>query len=189
MPNLSDIADVAEALGGKSVLVVEKRCVAVRNRHSTCRKCIEACVADAISVGDNSVKIDAEACVSCGACTVVCPTEALVPVEPADVELASAAASATRALGGSLSVFACARMAARREGDPDKYVSVPCLARMEESLLLQLASHGVGDVVLVDGTCSTCKFGGTSEGVTATVESANSLLEAQGSSVRVRRAS
>lgn len=189
MPNLSGIADVAEALGGKSVLVVEKRCVAVRNRHSSCRKCIEACVADAISVGDNSVKIDAEACVSCGACTVVCPTEALVPVEPADVELASAAAEATRALGGNLSVFACARMAARREGDPDKYVSVPCLARMEESLLLQLASHGVGDVVLVDGTCSTCKFGGTSEGVTATVESANSLLAAQGSSVRVRRAS
>ena len=94
MPNLSDIADVAEALGGKSVLVVEKRCVAVRNRHSSCRKCIEACVADAISVGDNSVKIDPEACVSCGACTVVCPTEALVPVEPADVELASAAAAA-----------------------------------------------------------------------------------------------
>lgn len=60
---------------------------------------------------------------------------------------------------------------------------------MEESLLLQLASHGVGDVVLVDGACSTCKFGGTSEGVTATVESANSLLAAQGSSVRVRRAS
>ena len=71
--------------------------------------------------------IDAEACVSCGACTVVCPTEALVPVEPADVELASAAAEATRALGGNLSVFACARMAARREGDPDKYVSVPAL--------------------------------------------------------------
>ena len=60
---------------------------------------------------------------------------------------------------------------------------------MEESLLLQLASHGVSDVVLVDGTCSTCKFGGTSEGVTATVESVNSLLAAQGSSVRVRRAS
>ena len=189
MPNLSDIADVAEALGGKSVFAVEKRCVAVRNRHSTCRKCIDACIADAIVVADNSVKINAEACISCGACTVVCPTEALVPVEPADGELASAAASAVRALGGDTAVFACARMAARREGDPDKYVSVPCLARMEESLLLQLAAHGVGDVVLVDGTCETCKFGRVTEGITSTVESANSLLAAQGSPVRVRRSS
>ena len=77
MPNLSDIADVAEALGGKSVLVVEKRCVAVLTRHSSCRKCIEACVADAISVGDNNVKIDAEACVSCGACAAQCPVQAI----------------------------------------------------------------------------------------------------------------
>ena len=105
-----------------------------------------------------------------------------------DEDLASAIADATLAADG-LSVFACARMAARRQGDPDRYATVPCLARMEESVLLALVARGVQDVVLVDGNCATCKHRGCVPGIEATVESANALLAAQGSEVRVRRAS
>ena len=125
---------------------------------------------------------------ACGACTTVCPTEALIPLEPLDEDLASAIADATLAADG-LSVFACARMAARRQGDPDRYATVPCLARMEESVLLALVARGVQDVVLVDGNCATCKHRGCVPGIEATVGSANALLAAQGSEVRVRRAS
>ena len=189
MPNLSDIVDVAESLEGKAVLPIEKRCVAVRNRHSTCTRCVDACIAHAIEVKDNRVSIDSSLCVACGACTSVCPTEALIPLDPTDDRLAEAAAAASSALGGKCAVFACARMAARNIGDPDKYVAVPCLGRMEESLLLQLASRGVEDIVLVDGECKTCKFGGTDAQTAETVASANTLLRAQGSAIRVRRVS
>lgn len=189
VPNLSDIVDVAESLEGKAILPIEKRCVAVRNRHSTCRKCVDACIAGAIAVEGNNVSVDAGACVACGACVVACPTEALVALAPTDDELAAAAASAAAEMGGATCVFSCARMAARNEADPDKYVAVPCLARMEESLLLQLVARGVSRIVLVDGVCKTCKYGGTDAASRAVVGSANDLLAAQGSPVRVSRVS
>ena len=71
MPNLKDIVDVAQALQSTAVRVVEDRCVVVRNRNSSCRRCVRACPADAITVRGNNVTLDNAACVSCGACTVV----------------------------------------------------------------------------------------------------------------------
>ena len=188
MPNLADIVEMAEALESKAVLVASERCVAVRNRHSSCKKCVQACPVDAVSVGGNEVSLDSGACVACGACTTVCPTEALIPLDPLDGDLAASIAAATEAAEG-MAVFACARIAARRLGDPDKHATVPCLARMEESVLLALAARGVQDVVLVDGNCATCKYRACVPGIEATVESANTLLATQGSDVRVRRAS
>lgn len=188
MPNLADIVEMAESLESKAVYIAADRCVAVRNRHSSCRKCVDACLADAVTVKNNKLEIDAGACVACGACTAVCPTEALIPLDPLDADLSAGIASAVTACEG-VAVFACARMKARHVGDPDKYAVVPCLARMEESVLLALAARGVQDIVLVDGTCKTCKYRACVPGIDATVASANTLLAAQGSDVRVRRAS
>lgn len=188
MPKLTDIVDIAESLGSEAVFVVADRCVAVRNRNATCSKCSDACPADAIVVEKNKVHLAKDACVGCGSCTVVCPTEALVSLAPLDAELAEGIARATEAAGGT-AVFACARMAARRIADPDRFAEVPCLARMEESLLLELAARDVRDIVLVDGVCKTCKFRATMPGVEATVASVNDLLAMQGSDVRIRRVS
>ena len=102
MPNLKDIVDVAQALQSTAVRVVEDRCVVVRNRNSSCRRCVRACPADAITVRGNNVTLDNAACVSCGACTVVCPVEALVPLDPTDAELASGAARSASALDGTV---------------------------------------------------------------------------------------
>lgn len=100
MPNIADIIEVAEELEDKAVVPASKRCVAVRNRNASCRKCIDACPADAISVHNNVLNVDHKACVGCGACAVVCPTEALIPVRPADEALEQAAAEAMAALDG-----------------------------------------------------------------------------------------
>lgn len=189
MPNLADIVEVAESLESSAVHIAADRCVAVRNRHSTCRKCVDACLADAIVVKNNKLEVSASACVACGACTTVCPTEALIPIDPLDVDLAAGIIEAVSNCDGSTAVFACARMEARHVGDPDKFVAVPCLARMEESVLVALAARGVSDLVLVDGTCKTCKYRACTPGIDATVASANTLLAAQGSRARVRRVS
>lgn len=188
MPNLIDIVEVAEALESKAVYLAQDRCVAVRNRHSSCRKCIEACPTDAVRVQSNVLSIDTERCVACGACTTVCPAEALIPLEPLDEDLASSVASAVAAADG-IAVFACARIASKHLGDPAKYAEVPCLARMEESVLLGLAARGVRDIVLVDGTCETCRFRATVPGIDATVASASLLAAVQGADLGVRRAS
>ncbi|MBX9034863.1 4Fe-4S binding protein [Gordonibacter massiliensis (ex Traore et al. 2017)] len=188
MPNLIDIVEVAEALESKAVFLAPDRCTVVRNRHSSCRKCSDACPTDAVGAVDNVLSLDSELCVACGACTVVCPTEALIPLQPLDEDLAEAVANAVVAAGGR-AVFACARIASKHLGDPSKFAEVPCLARMEESVLLELAARDVRDILLVDGTCSTCKFRANVPGIDATVASANQLLAAQGSDIRVERAS
>lgn len=188
MPNLNDIVEMAEALGTKYVLVAEERCVAVRNRNAKCTKCVDACSQDAIKVGGNKLTLDPKRCVGCGACTSACPTESLIPLQPLDEELAQATADAVVAAEG-IAVFACARIASKRLADPQKFAEVPCLARMEESLLLSLVAHGATRVVLVDGTCATCKYHACSPGVDAMVASANALLDAVGSPVAVERAS
>lgn len=188
MPNLNDIMEMMDALETKAVITAPTRCVAVRNRHSTCRKCADACLADAITIEKNELSIDAGACVACGACIAVCPTSALISVDPLEEELASAVASTTAAADGA-TVIACARKAARQVGDPDKYAVVPCLARMDERLLVELAAHGVLDIQLVDGVCSTCKYRAAVPCIDDTVDSARELLAAVGSATVIERTS
>lgn len=188
MPNLIDIVEVAEALESKAVYLAADRCVVVRNRHASCGKCADACPTGSVFAVDNVLELDSESCVACGACTTVCPTEALIPLRPLDDDLAANVAEAVVATEG-IAVFACARIASKRLGDPAKYADVPCLARMEESVLLGLAARGVDDILLVDGTCATCKFRANDPGIEATIASANCLLATQGSAVRIERAS
>ena len=174
MPNLVDIVEVAEALESKAVYLASDRCVVVRNRHASCAKCSDACPTGSVFAADNVLELDAEGCVACGACTTVCPVEALIPLRPLDEDLASSVAAGVAATDGQ-AVFACARIASKRLADPAKFAEVPCLARMEESVLLGLAARGVSDIVLVDGTCATCKFRANVPGIDATVASANEL--------------
>ena len=73
MPNLNDIMEMMDALETKAIITIPTFCVAVRNRHSSCRKCVDACLADAITIEKNELNIDAGACVACGACESRCP--------------------------------------------------------------------------------------------------------------------
>ena len=63
MPNLNDIMEMMDALETKAIITIPTFCVAVRNRHSSCRKCVDACLADAITIEKNELNIDAGACV------------------------------------------------------------------------------------------------------------------------------
>lgn len=189
MPTINDVMEMAEALESAAVVAAVDRCVAVRNRNSTCRKCVDVCIADAIEVGNNELTISNSACVACGSCVAVCPTAALISLDPMAEDLAVEVAGALRAAGEGRAVFACARMAARNIGDPDKYAAVPCLGRMVEDDILDLAANGASEVILVDGTCKTCKYRATGPAIDATVATARTLMDAQGCSMPVTRTS
>ena len=186
MPSVNDIMSVAEALEKSPVLVKRDNCVAVRNRNATCRRCVNACTADAIDVCGNDITLDASRCNACGACTVVCPTEALVPLAPTNAQMRESAANAMKA-AGNRAVFACARIAAKRLADPANYVQVPCLSRLSEATLLSVAVWGAREIMLVDGGCDTCKYRACSVQANVTVAYANVLLAAQGSPLVVHR--
>lgn len=188
MPNINDVMEMVELFKSKSVIAMEDRCVAVRNRNAKCHKCVDACMVDAITVEKNKIAIDAGACMGCGACVAVCPTAAIEGLDPMDEELAASLASSVGQAQG-IAVVACARMAARQLGDPDAYATVPCLGRVDEALFTGLAARGMEDIVLVDGDCSTCKYGKVSPLVDDTVESAARLFELCGSGAIITRTS
>ena len=185
--NVSDIVELAKALEDKYVVPAEARCVVVRNRNGKCRRCVDACINEAIKVWNNKIEMSPFACVGCGSCIAVCPTEALVPINPLDEEFAAQVAVATSNAG--VTVISCARAAAWGYADPTKYASVPCLGRMGETMLLELAARGVEQVCLVDGDCTTCKYGAASENLEATLDSACNLLWLFGSDMEVERMS
>lgn len=188
MANLTEIMTLADSLGSQHVLVAPRRCVSVKNRHSTCTRCADICPTDAITVESNKVTLTHAQCVGCCSCTTVCPTEALVPLAPTDADLKARVAE-VRKKTGSLLCFACARMAAKQVADPQRFVEVPCLARVEESLILQQILDGVDRVVLVDGNCKTCKLQVCGPIIQMVVSTSNDLLEARGNAVRVQRVS
>lgn len=188
MPNLNDIATIADSLEKHSVGVVPDRCVRVRNRNAKCTKCLDVCKVKALTIEQNKVEYNASACVHCGACVTVCPTEALVALDPPESALAQTLAQ-TRSHTGGIVALACARQAAKRKGDPACFAEVPCLGRVDESLFLSIASSHPDQVLLVDGQCSSCRFGwceGVIESVTSDV---NGILENLGSPLRIQRVS
>lgn len=188
MPSINDIVQVAEALEKGPIVVMQDRCVAVRNRNATCRKCVEACLTDAIEVIANEVHLDGGACVSCGACVATCPTEALVLRKSADSDLVNAAGHSIVQNEGT-AVIACARMASKRLADPSRYAEASCLGRVEESMILSLVANGAKRVLLVDGMCETCKYGACSGYIDDAVHASNELIEAMGCNAEVRRVS
>lgn len=187
MPSVNDIVGIAESLQKSPVYVDRDRCVAVRNRNATCRKCVDACIVGAISIEQNQITLSANECMACGACTTVCPTEALVALKPTEGQMVAAAQKASEPDGRV--VYACARISSKHLADPERFVEVPCIARVDEAAILPLVAQGASSVLLVDGHCKTCKYRDCVPGMNAAVESANQLMAAQGCGVRVVRTS
>lgn len=175
MPNLNDIVVIADALEKDAIDVVQDRCVVVRNRNARCRKCVDVCPQGALSVEGNEVLLDSHACRACGSCAVVCPTEALVPLQPSDSWLHEHAEAACEAADNRV-VFACARMASKCKGDPEKFTEVPCLSRIHEGVMVKLLAEGADQIMLVDGGCSTCKYRASNDFIEETVAYANKLV-------------
>jgi len=48
-----------------------------KNKCTSCKRCVDSCLFDAITVRDGSVNIDAEKCDGCGVCWSLCPHKAI----------------------------------------------------------------------------------------------------------------
>lgn len=154
MPELESIARLLEGLESKSLAVHAERCVRVRHRSAVCQRCATACSAAAIQVevGGEGLSIDPDLCTGCGSCVTVCPTAAFEAIEPSSGEML--AAGLELAKQGEPVVYACAR--ALKDNRTGGVVSVACLGRVDETVLVGLRLAGVHKVGFVAGPCEGC---------------------------------
>jgi ferredoxin len=184
MANLEEIVELSEALVEHHIDINEKRCVAVRNRNARCKKCVEVCPANAITVGLNKININHTECVACGICARVCPTEALIAIVPNDEVFARDIAEAKENTGGKIYI-ACARIATLNHADTTKFVQVPCLSRVDEASLLCAAKLYPESITLIDGNCATCKYGTRQDSIDECVITCNRALKLVGAPARI----
>lgn len=183
---MDNILGLFEKLESQSLAVQPSRCVVVRNRNASCRRCAEACPTGAIRVEGNDLAVAPEHCVGCGTCATVCPTAALESKKPDDKELLRAAVAAMQANDGA-AVIMDAAMQAAAEGkyDPAKVAAVKSLGRVDESLIAVLAAGGATSIVLVAGPVEDASA--VSDRTAQLVcDTAALLLETWGSDVSVK---
>lgn len=179
MPNVAQVIGLIENLEHTSVSVVQARCVAVRHRKAECQKCVDACVVSCIAVANNEVSIDRKVCVGCGVCAAVCPTSAIVAEAPADNELLSAMMNQAQQFNGHV-IIACKPMvtAAKDSLDSERVAGVPCLGRLDASLLIGAVAQGATRISLVKGECATCEYLRGFEVAEQAIKSVQTILNA-----------
>lgn len=200
MPILNDITLLADSLGRSALSVIPERCVRVRNRNASCERCLEVCKAEALKIEDNAIYLSPADCVNCGACAAVCPTEALLTKEPTrsslvqrslELEALPLAVEDPEGEAADISsdalIITCARMAARKDIETDRCLVVPCLAFIDEALIVTAVANHRHSAALLDAQCSTCKHGWTDGHIEEIVEDANELLAAAGTAKRAFR--
>lgn len=124
---------------------VGARCLRRRFLRSTCDRCARECPVQALYPGEAEVRIDAERCTGCLACTAVCPSEALVSRDPRPAKLA-----ARLDAGSGPLVLACEK--SLRTG---RELILPCLGAISREHLAALAVLR-GGVTLLLQACRDC---------------------------------
>ncbi len=188
---MSFIDMFAAALGAIQsdvITVHDERCISVRNRNAHCARCAEACTSGCITLADNQLEVDPGKCIGCGTCATACPTSAIEIVNPSDSELTDMVKDSIIATKGH-PVITCAQAVGACGLKPvdaaPAAVVLPCLGRVDESLLAGLAAYKSFDATLACGNCDACAH--TPGGILAcdVVESAQSLVRAFGSPMTI----
>jgi Pyruvate/2-oxoacid:ferredoxin oxidoreductase delta subunit len=151
-----------------------QQCVRLRHRKARCMLCTDHCPTGAI-VWYETARVDPGKCIQCGICAAVCPTGAIEAAGPTNLELLgqiSALANETSTI-----TFICRRVTgSNRLG----VIGVPCLGRLDTSVLVGAAAVGIRKVELVGTECGGCGNQKGNQVAARSVDEANHILQACG---------
>jgi Fe-S-cluster-containing hydrogenase component 2/coenzyme F420-reducing hydrogenase delta subunit len=205
MSFIANLMTMLDSIESDALLVHQERCVSVRNRNVHCLHCAEACASKAIAYHENEFRLDSSRCIGCGTCVTACPTGAIEMKNPSDDELIHRVRAVAIKTDGH-PVIACesavraavAEASGRRTGilsgrqkktapvcDRDRVCELPCLGRLDESLLIDLAVHEIDTVTLVCSSCDTCQHATGGALMREVVQSTHTLIEAFGSTMTI----
>jgi ferredoxin len=150
---VDQLVGVLTRLESRAIRVYPRQCSKLRHRRSTCALCADTCPVQAIAIGE-ALQVDPEKCTGCGICATVCPTGAFEARDPTNVEMF--ARIKDRAQGRNWVALACVRYLESRGEEANSFVQVPCLGRLDESILVGAASVGIQTLWLMDDACQEC---------------------------------
>lgn len=163
-------------------LFVSGRCVNAVHRGAACARCADICPVGAFAGEAGGALIDQSACLGCGACIAVCPTEAIgprSPRRPLHFALADAPGDGPVALACPRSGTAVSSMPVVRHER--------CLAALGPEELLDLVGDRPRHLWLDDSACHTCELGQLHVAIERAVGGANELCRAFGLDAVVHR--
>ena len=179
---VDQVLDVLTRLDSRSMRVYPRQCTKLRHRRSTCTLCADACPVQAIA-WDDSVQVDPDRCTGCGVCATVCPTGVFEARSPTNTELLIQIKELAQER--EWLAFACPRYREMRSKEAEPFMQVPCLGRLDESILIGAVSMGISAVWLMDGACQECPQAGGRTVAGTVVERSNAWLQAFGIAQRI----
>jgi len=131
-------------------------CKRVRFRKSNCQRCVEICPENVISL--NPGPTINNGCSNCDLCLNVCPTEVFQNNIYTDQYLINQGKSFLgkgQRQGGKKRLSIHCHQA---ENQNEHSLSIPCLGRITENIILGVVLSGFDEVELRQGLCSQCRF-------------------------------
>ncbi len=150
----SKIVDKAlDTLNRKDITVISELCPTVRSPKSKCRRCIEFCPADSISI-KNNISIN-DRCVECGCCISACPNGVFDSRNRADSSIVLTSKKLIENDEEKIVRFACEKSINETTG----VINLKCVGRLTENILLDLSLSGVNGIEINIKECGKCEYG------------------------------
>ena len=174
-----------EALESKALHVHPLQCSRLRHQLSTCQRCSTHCPTGAISWGE-SLDIDADKCTGCGICANVCPNGVFEAENPTNKMLLKRISEGLKCF--EQIAFTCNKhhqesdMSSTKSGN---VLTVPCLGRIDESVLIGCIALGADSVSLLSAPCRDCEYKSGWGVISQTASTADNILTMFGISQKI----
>ena len=160
------------------------RCLNHRHAGAHCTACVDACPAQAIALDGATPHLDTDACVRCGVCAAICPTDSFVaPIDYAKKLCETVANLPQGPIALVCAVHPAPDVTTANITAAKELVVVQhrrCLAALSVAHLLDLSAGGRRSLWLDDSPCAACPIGAAQQTLAHTVDAARTVLHSSG---------